>query len=70
MHIVDTVMVIAVTFFRWAMVMTMMIVIVVSAGHQQRFDPIQLCDSHLFIRRNALRRLIHKGFHFRTDPHH
>jgi hypothetical protein len=70
MHIVDTVMVIAVTFFRCAMVMTMMIVIVVSAGDQQRFDPIQLSDGHLFIRRNALRRLIHERFHLWTNPDH
>lgn len=70
MHIVNTVMVIAVTFFSCAMVMTMVIVIVVRPGDEQRFDPIQLGNRHLFIRRNALRRLIHKGFHFRTNPHH
>ena len=36
-------------FFRCAMVMTTMIVIIViRAGDQQRFDPIQLCDGHLF----------------------
>ena len=52
------------------MAMTMVIVIVVRPGDEQRFDPIQLGNRHLFIRRNALRRLIHKGFHFRTNPHH
>ena len=70
MHIVNTVMVIAVTFFCCAMVMTSMIVIVVRAGDEQRFDSIQFCNRHLFIRRNALRRPIHKGFHFRTNPYH
>lgn len=48
MHIVNTVMVIAVTFFCCAMVMTMVIVIVVRPGDEQRFDPIQLGNRHLF----------------------
>ncbi len=63
MHIVNTVMVIAVTFFCCAMVMTMVIVIVVRPGDEQRFDPSSSAIV-TFIRRNALRRLIHKGFHF------
>ncbi|STS91713.1 Uncharacterised protein [Klebsiella variicola] len=70
MHIVNTVMVIAVTFFCCAVVMTIMIVIVIRPGHQQRLHPFQLRDGHLFIRRNALRRPIHKGFHFRPNPYH
>lgn len=70
MHIVNTVMVIAVTFFCCTMVMIMVIIIVVRAGDEQWFDPIQFGNCHLFIRRNALRRLIHKGFHFRTNPNH
>ena len=55
MHIVNAVMVIAVTFFAISMFVTMFVIVIIRPFDEQRFHPIQLGDGDLFLLRNALR---------------
>lgn len=68
MHVVITVMVMCVTFFRVSMVVIVFILIIVSAFYEQQFHRIQFRNGDQPGIRNLARGLFHKRFHFRPDP--
>ena len=70
MHVVLAVMVILITFFTVSMMMVMFVTVVIRAFHEQRFHAGKCGNRNLFFARDLFCRLLHKRFHFWSNPDH
>ena len=68
MHVVITMMVMFVTFFTMCITVPMIVIVIVSPFHEQRFHVGELRNRYLFSIRNILDGFFHKRFHFWANP--